>query len=391
MKKATYWLVAIVVIVIVIVLVSKPSKQGNAEKIRIGIIAPLTGTAASYGVEGANSVKLALDEINAAGGIAGRQVEYFTEDGKCDAPTAVSAWNKLVSVNKVQAVFGGHCSSETLTIAPLTIRDHVPAFAVFTTSPKVANEGEWLFRHISTNEYYGTILAEQAYKKGYRNIAVLTEVKDFPVTYADSFIPAFKALGGMVTLDERFDPATKDYRTVVSKLRGVKYDAVFISSQGSDVMGLVTNQVKALGLEKDYLYNHAFAPVPFLKASNGYMPKNFLAVTAFTDANSAKVKEFNDKYTKKYGNMYTFSPFYVTGDYDMVYRYKNAAEACAQDDVNGSFTTDCVRKQFQDATSYSGVAGDVTMSSKYSSHGILTPVGLIRVDANNNQYFEAIK
>ena len=396
MNKITKIIVGVVVIVLVVwAIVAKTGSKSSAplmqsSTIKVGIIAPLTGTASSYGTEGKNSVVLALDEINANGGIAGKKVEYVIEDGKCEATAAINAWNKLVNVDKVQAVFGGHCSTETLTIAPLTAKDHVPAFAVFTTSPNVANEGEWVFRHVSTNAYYGTALADQAYAKGYKNIAVLTEVKDFPVTYSDAFIKEFKARGGTVTLHERFDPGTKDYRTVALKLKDVKYDAVFVSTQGADVSGILASQIKTLSLDKAFLFTHTFSPTAFLKGSNGYMPKSILAITPYSDENSASVKEYNAKYVQKYGKMYDFGNFFEIADYDIVYRYKNAAEACVQDGNASGFSTDCVRDQFKKATSYNGAAGNVTISSQYSPHGVLTPIGFIKV-TNGVQSFELIK
>ena len=396
MNKPAKIIIGVVVIALVVwAIVSGSHKKADqtaaADTIRVGIIAPLTGGASSYGIEGKNADIMALDEINAAGGIAGKKIEYFIEDGKCDAPTAASAWNKLVSVNRVQYIFGGHCSSETLTIAPLTSRDHVPAFATFTTSPKVANEGEWVFRNISTNEYYGTVLAEQAYKKGYRSVAVITEVKDFPVTYSDAFIRAFTAAGGRVALDERFDPTDKDYRTISLKLKGLKYDAIFVSTQASDAAALVSKQINDLRLAKPFLFNHTFAIAPFLKASVGWIPKDILSVTAFAAPDSPKLQKFNSDYFAKFGQAYNFTPFYVGAEYDLVYRWKDAAAAC----LNGGtdLTADCVRTQFQNAKSFSGVVGDnIEVSSKYSPHSIITPVGLVKISADGtSQTFEAIK
>ncbi|MEK7185481.1 MAG: ABC transporter substrate-binding protein [Patescibacteria group bacterium] len=395
MNKTLKIVIGLVILVVIVWAVSyfkdKNSSNTGADSggvIKIGIIAPLTGTASSYGVEGKNSVVLAFDEINASGGIAGKKIEYTVEDGKCDAKASIDAWTKLVSVNKVSMVFGGHCSTETMAIAPLSARDNVPVFAVFTTTPVIPNEGEWLFRHVSTNEYYGTILAGQAFKSGHKKAAVLTEVKDFPVTYSDAFIKAYKALGGEIVLDERFDPQTKDYRTIALKLKGLNYDTLFINTQGADVAGLITNQIKELGLGKAYLYNHAFAPAKFLEITKGYMPADYIIVSPFTDPNTPKVKAFNSAYTEKFGDIYKFSTFFVTADYDLVHRVKDAADACQ---ASVGYSIDCVRDQFKAATSYAGVAGNVTVSSQYSPKGVLTPVGLLKVGVGGATTIEPVK
>lgn len=372
MKTYQKVIVGIIALILIIWAIVSGSHKASSDTIKVGVVAPLTGTAAAYGTEGKNSVVLALDEINEAGGINGKKIEYFVEDGKCEAYAALDAWNKMVSVNKVQAVFGGHCSTETLTIAPLASKSQVPIFAVFTTSPIVANEGEWLFRHVSTNEYYGKILAEQAYNRGYRKTAVITEQKDFPVTYSDSYIEAFKALGGEIVLDERFAPTDTDYRSMALKLNGTGYDSIFISAQGASTMALVSTQIRDLGLEKPELFNHGFSYVTFTKNSNGYMPAKYLIVTPYADPNSPKVQAFDASYVKKYGEIYNFSKFFETADYDMVYRWKDAATACMP---NGKLDQDCIRDQFKNAKTYSGVAGDVTISSEYSPFSIITPMG----------------
>ncbi len=376
-KNGLIWGIIIVVVIIIIAVVAKGGGSKN-DTIRVGIIAPLTGTASAYGIEGSNSVKLALDEINAAGGINGKKIEYTLEDGKCDTKAALDAWNKLVSIDKVQAVFGGHCSTESIAIAPLSAKDKVPVFAVFATAPTMANEGEWFFRHVSTNAFYATALADQAYARGYRKTALITEQKDFPISYSDAYIAEFKKLGGQVVLDERFAPGTTDYRSMALKLKNLGYDSVFISAQGPDTMALISLQIKDLGLEKAALFNHAFSYAKFTQTTHGYMPKEYLMVQPFTDPNSSKVKGFNDKYVAKFGSLYNFNRFFITADYDIVNRFKLAAAQCMTG-TESSLNIDCVRDQFKAATSYSGVAGDVVISSKFSPHGVLTPIANVNI------------
>jgi branched-chain amino acid transport system substrate-binding protein len=233
-----------------------------------------------------------------------------------------------------------------------------------------------MFRETPTNEYFGTKLAEQAYKKGWRSIAMLTEIKDFPVSYSDAFSKAFTALGGKIVLDERFAPGLNDYRTEVIKLKGLSYDAVFVSTQGADTAGTITTQIKDLGLEKAYLYTHTFTPVTFFKTTHGYMPANYLVVNPYVDTQSPKVVAFNAAYVAKYGQMYNFTPYFITADYDIVNRVRDAGNTCA---ANGGFSIDCVRNQFKTAKSYSGVAGESVISSQYSPDGVLAPVGLVKV------------
>ncbi|MDP6562065.1 MAG: ABC transporter substrate-binding protein, partial [Candidatus Peribacteraceae bacterium] len=96
-----------------------PVADDGTGPIKIGYIGPLTGEAASYGVDTLNGTELAVAEINAAGGINGRLIELITEDGRCTGTDAASAAQKLVNVDKVVAIIGGQCSGETLAAAPI--------------------------------------------------------------------------------------------------------------------------------------------------------------------------------------------------------------------------------------------------------------------------------
>lgn len=376
MTKTTKIIIGVILTLLVILVIINTSNKANSDTIKVGIIAPLTGPAASYGVEGKNTVVLALDQINESGGIKGKKIEYVIEDGKCDAKAALDAWNKLITINKVQAVFGGHCATESVAIAPLTIKSKVPAFAVFATAPTMENEGEWFFRHISTNSFYATVAAQEAFKAGYRKLAVIAEQKDFPSSYADALITEFKRLGGEVVLDERFSSDVKDFRTIALKLKGLNNDAVFISSQAAQTMGMVAIQIKELGLEKPTIFNHAFSYGKFVEVTKGYVPKQNLFVQPYSDTNTEGIKAFNDSYVKKYGQMYTFNSTFLALDYDLVNRFKNAADACYS---NKKLDMDCVRDQFKNAKSYSGLAGNVEISSKYSPHGVITKVAKVQI------------
>ena len=118
MKKQIWWLVVIVIILFVVVFVSRNTSQAN--EIKIGLISPLTGQSAVYGEPSRNAAVLAAEEINQKGGILGKKVNLVIEDGKCDGTTTASATHKLIDIDHVSVILGGHCSTESLTIAPIS-------------------------------------------------------------------------------------------------------------------------------------------------------------------------------------------------------------------------------------------------------------------------------
>src|SRR5687768_12900217 len=117
-KLVTWLLVAVVVVIGGFAIFSEAGRGVHA--LRIGVIQPLTGDAASYGTSQLRAIQIAADELNAKGGIRGKQIELVVEDGRCDSPAAGAAAQKLVSIDKVKVIIGGGCSSETLAAAALT-------------------------------------------------------------------------------------------------------------------------------------------------------------------------------------------------------------------------------------------------------------------------------
>lgn len=97
----------------------------HAEPVNIGFIAPLTGDKEDQGIDGLNGLKLAVNEINADGGIDGRPVRIFAEDGKCTVTDGAAAAEKLVTVDKVVAIVGGYCKEETLGASPIAEKGKV--------------------------------------------------------------------------------------------------------------------------------------------------------------------------------------------------------------------------------------------------------------------------
>ena len=148
------------------------SQQG--EVFRIGSLTPITGAGSPYGPGMQQAIRLAVDEVNAAGGAGGRKLELFTEDDQTKPDAAVLAAKKLIEVNKVQAVLGTWASGVTLAVMPLTdaagiIQMNVsgaPAISTLDTKDLV-----WRFQ--ATNDRFGAAFAEICTKRGFKRPATM--------------------------------------------------------------------------------------------------------------------------------------------------------------------------------------------------------------------------
>ena len=170
-------LIVIIVLVAAVVIFYLSSLQ-KQNTIKIGFIGPITSSAAKYGSH--EAVSLAVEEINQQGGINGKQITLISEDGRCDSKEAVSAVNKLISVDNVKIILGGHCTPESVAIAPIVEKNKVIMLASITTTPVLTPMGDYVFRTSPISTIQSDLIADLSYNKlGLRNFAIIYEQTDY--------------------------------------------------------------------------------------------------------------------------------------------------------------------------------------------------------------------
>ena len=137
----------------------------TGDTIKIGGLAPLTGDVSVYGVAVDNGIKLAVEEINADGGVLGKQIDYIVYDEKGDATEAVNAYNKLVQSDKVVAVIGDVTSKPTLAVAQQAAKDKIPMITATGTAENITETGDNIFRACFIDPFQGELMASYASKK----------------------------------------------------------------------------------------------------------------------------------------------------------------------------------------------------------------------------------
>ena len=224
----------------------------NTGIIKIGYIGPLTGDIAAIGADTMNGAKLAIDEVNTKGGIDGRLVELIAEDGKCSGSDAATAAQKLVSVDKVSGIFGGQCSSETLAAAPIAEAAQIVLISPVSSSPDVTLAGEFVFRPYPSDDLKGKAMANYFSKRGFTKVAVISENTDFCqgiLTSVQKYLPA----GIEIVFDEKVEPGTKDYRTLLTRLQDIDFDVFIVNSQSETTGSVMLAQMRELGLTQQAL------------------------------------------------------------------------------------------------------------------------------------------
>jgi branched-chain amino acid transport system substrate-binding protein len=316
-QKTVWWVVGIVVVVgLVWWGVSKNSGSGNT--IKIGFIGPLTGDAAVYGEPFQKTVQLAVNEINASGGVGSKQIQMIYEDDKCDGRDGADAVQKLVNVDGVQAIVGSMCSSATLAGVPIAAQGKVVLFSPGASSPKLTGAGPYFFRDYVSDAAQGKVLANVAYnQKKWRTVAFIQEQTDYTQGIYDAFSQNFQGYGGK-TINQAFPSDTTDFRSILTTLRSQNPDALFIDTQAPASTARVLDQLAQLGWKPHLLIDDATAgDAPTLQkyASqlNGAITAEFLP-----SKENATFQHLNSAYRAAYG---TDVPYYsyMGPSYDSIY------------------------------------------------------------------------
>jgi branched-chain amino acid transport system substrate-binding protein len=347
-KKAVWWVVAaVVVIILVAVGVSRYSASGNV--IKIGVIGPFTGDAAVYGEPLQKTITLAVDELNSAGGINGKQVQVIYEDGKCNGEAGANAAQKLVNVDGVQAILGGFCSGETIPAVPVVAAGKVLLFSPSASSPKLTNISPYFFRDYPSDAAQVKIYAAQAESKGWKKVAVMEEQTDYATALNDAFAQEFTGK----TVAQAFPSGATDFRSMITTLKSQKPDALFIDTQTPSETSRILDQLTQLGWKLPLVVNDATsADTPTLQKYSHQLEG---AITAefLPNASDTQYQAFLSAYQAKYGSQPSYQN-YMACAYDAV---NLLAQGIKQVGDNGTALAQWSRT----ISNWEGASGNITI------------------------------
>lgn len=238
------WLAA----VLAVAMLSAPAARA-ANEIVIGEFGSLTGNTATFGTSTHDGIMLALDQINAAGGVLGRPVKVIVEDDQSKPEEAVTVVQKLINQDRVVALIGEVASSRSLAAAPFAQRAHVPMLSPASTNPKVTEKGNYIFRSCFTDEFQAGAMATFAVDTlKARRIAILYDVKnDYSVGLRDYFTRDVQDQHAQIVADESYSEGDSDFNAQLTKIKATHPDAIYVPGYYTEV-GQICRQARALGV-----------------------------------------------------------------------------------------------------------------------------------------------
>lgn len=219
------------------------------DTIKVGEYASLTGKEASFGQQSHKGLTLAIEELNAAGGVLGKKLELITEDNQTKPGESATAVKKLISRDKVVALIGEVASGRSLEAAPIAQAAKIPMIAPAATNPKVTQTGNYIFRVCFIDPFQGTVMAKFAQTDlKAKKVAVLSSVSNaYSVGLAKFFKETFTANGGTIVSEKNFSEGDKDFRAQLTAVKAAGADAVFVPSYYTEA-ALIARQARDLGI-----------------------------------------------------------------------------------------------------------------------------------------------
>ena len=275
----------------------------SSDVIKVGEFASLTGKEATFGTSSHEGTVLAIEEINAAGGVLGKKMELITEDNLSKAGESATVVNKLIDRDGVVAILGEVASSRSLEAAYICQQSKIPMISPSSTNPKVTETGDFIFRVCFIDPFQGTVMANFASKTlKAKKVAVFTDVKsDYSKGLAKYFKEGFSKSGGQISVELDFNGGDKDFKAQLTAIKGAAPDAVFVPGYYTDV-ALICIQAKQLGLNVPLFGGDGWEAEDLIKIGKDAVEGNFFSTHYHPEVSSPKSKQFVEAYRKRFKN-----------------------------------------------------------------------------------------
>ena len=338
---------------------SKGTEIGKTFK--LGYDLELSGGVAAYGNAGKNGANLAVDEINKAGGINGKQITVISKDNKSDNAEAATVVSNLINNDKVNAVIGSMTSGAVKSMTPNVTKGAVPLVTPAGTDDTLTvtngKVNDYIFRSTFQDSYQGKVLANYTTNelKAKKVVLYYDNSSDYAKGIAKSFE---KTYTGKIVDKVSFQSGDKDFQAPLSKIKSEDYDAIVMPGYYNET-GLITKQARELGIEQPILGGDGFADPTFITLAGDAAATNVYYVSGYSA--KALANETTTKFIAAYQAKYKSEPsMFDALAYDAVYMVKQAAE-----DTKAKTSVD-VKDGLAKLKGFKGATGDITVDKDHN-------------------------
>jgi len=358
-------------------LIGACTKKSN--EILIGEFGSLTGGEATFGLSTNKGLRMAFDEINAAGGINGKKVKLITVDDQGKNEEAASAVTRLITQDNVVAIIGEVASSRSKVAAAIAQKYQVPMLTHASTNPDVTKVGDYIFRICFIDPFQGLVMAKFANQNlKAKKAAILRDVKsDYSVGLADVFSSEFKKMGGDLVADLSFQSGDIDFKAQLTQIRSKNPDVIFIPGYYTEV-GLIAQQARQLGIKSPLLGGDGWDSSKLNEIGKDAVNGNYYSNHYTTESTDTAVVDFIKKFKAKYNE---------TPDAMAALSYDAAKILAAAIGRAKEVTPKGIRDELAKTTDFPAVTGKITINAERNA---VKSAVVVQVQGNNRKFITTI-
>ena len=280
------------------------STGDGAGDIKVGVYGDLTGATSSFGQSTKNGVQLAVDEINAAGGVNGRKITLVVEDDQGRPEQAKTVISKLINQDKVQAVLGEVASSNSLAAAPVAQEAKIPMITPSSTNPKVTEVGDYISRVCFIDPFQGSVMAKFAANTlKAKTAAIIGDVQsDYSKGLTQFFTQEFTKLGGKVVAEQKYAQTDPDFKAQLTAIRNLNPDVIYIPGYYGQV-AIIAKQARELGMNMPLLGGDGWDSPELWKLGGEALKNSYISNHYSADNPAPEIQNFVKAYQAKFNTV----------------------------------------------------------------------------------------
>ena len=333
--------------------------------LKIGFNFEETGDVASYGTAEQKAAKLAVDEINKAGGVDGKQIEVTDKDNKSELSEASTVSTNLVTQAKVNAIIGPATSGGTGAAITNAAKASVPLVTPSGTQDDLTKGQDYLFRATFIDSFQGKILSKYVTDnlKAKKVVLYYDNSSDYAKGIAKAFQEEYK---GEIVATETFASKDTDFQAALTKFKGKDFDALVVPGYYTEA-GKIVNQARGMGIDKPIVGGDGFNSEEFISQATPAAATNVYYVSGYSTSGNmtAKAKKFLEAYKAKYNEE---PSMFSALAYDSVYMVAEASKG-AKNSVD-------IKENLAKLKDFEGVTGSITMDKNHNPVKSALMIGL---------------
>ena len=330
------------------------TKKAVENEIVLGSYSSNTGATATFGVFQKRGIDMAIEEINAAGGINGKKIKHINYDNKSDNDETLAVVNRLISQDNVLAIIGEATSGKSKIGGQVAQQNKVVMLTSSATNPEVTKIGNYIFRACFIDPFQGYVMAKfMTENLKMKKAAILRDVKsDYSMGLSDVFITEFKKMGGEIVTDISYQEGDIDFKSQLTAIKAKNPDAIFVPGYYNEV-ALLARQLKDLGMKQPMLGGDGWSSPDLYKIAKDAITGLYFSNHYTTESTDPKTVDFVKKFKAKFNeDADVMAALAYDATYMMAEAIKNTKE----------LNRETIREELTKIKDFHGVTGKMSMN-----------------------------